>query len=350
MPRALYRRQDPAAQARYQDVKQLARSQRRVLAGTPGSLKQRTQSGKQYWVREYIRADGRKTDDYVGPVATTDKRTVERLAAEIDLARALAAGSASLRLFGYQRIDRKPAAVLQTIYNRGLFDAGLTLVGSHAFGALLNELGILAPGYKTQDIDLARADPLSIALPEGVGFESILKETGLAFVPVPGMPSHRPSASFKLRGAETLAVDLLVPGRRAGEVVAVRELGASGQALPLLDFLVEDAIGAIVLSPNQVIPVRVPAPERLLLHKLYSSQARADRDKIRKDLAQAAVLAAAVEEDTPGKIRDAFRRLPASGKRTVKRASVAVARILGEAHPGAKEALQSFPVGTGNAA
>ena len=85
---------------------------------------------------------------------------------EIDLAKALAAGSA-LRLFGYQRIDRKPAAVLEVLFNRGLFAAGLALVGSHAYGALLNELGILAPGYRTRTSTSRGAQPLALALPGG---------------------------------------------------------------------------------------------------------------------------------------------------------------------------------------
>ena len=65
-------------------------------------------------------------------------------------------------------------------------------------------------------------------LPEGVTFQQLLKESGLAFVPVPGMPSHKPSASFKLPGSETLAVDLLVPGNRAGEVVRFADYRGRG--------------------------------------------------------------------------------------------------------------------------
>lgn len=335
---ALFRRHDPASQAGYQEAKQLARSQRRVLAGTPGTLKQRTLSGRQYWVREHIRADGKKDDEYIG---AADAGTVARLREEVELARALAAASGRLRLLGFQRIDRKPAAVLAVLFNRGLLASGLVLVGSHAYGALLNELGIVAPGYKTQDIDLARAEPLSLALPGPAGLQSLLDETGLRFVPVPGMPSHKPSASFKLPGAETLAVDLLVPGRRAGEVVAVKELGAYAQAIPLLDFLADDAVDAVVLSPNQVIPVRIPAAERFALHKLFSSQSRSggDRDKIRKDLQQAATVAAAIEEETPGRMSDAFRRVPAAGRPRVKRGALAASRLLDDKHAEARTAL-----------
>lgn len=340
MPAALYRRQDPAGQAKYQEVKRLARSQARVLAGTPGILKQRTVAGKQYWMREYIRPDGKKTDEYLGPAAAVEKARVDALRAEIELARALAAGSAQLRLFAYQRIDRKPAAVLAVFFNRGLTQAGLTLVGSHAYGVLLNELGIFAAGYRTQDVDVARGHPLSLALPEGASLGSLLKETGLGFVPVPGMPSQQPSTSFKLPGAQALAVDLLAPGDRVGGVVPVKELAAHAQAIPLLDFLVDEAIDGIVLSPNQVIPVRVPAPERFALHKLFSSQSRrADRDKIRKDLYQAAVLAAAAEEETPERLRDAYKSIPAAGKPAVRRGALAAARLLEPAHPEAREAL-----------
>lgn len=340
MPRALYRRHDAAAQTKYQDVKQLARSQSRILAGTPGTLKQRTQSGKKYWVREYIRVDGKKTDDYLGPVSAADKTSIEKLQSEIELAKALASGSANLRLFGYQRIERKPAAVLEVLFNRGLIQAGLVLVGSHAYGALLNELGINAPAYKTQDVDVARAQPLAIALPEGFDFQALLNETGMTFVPVPGMPSHKPSASFKLPGADTLAVDLLVPGRKTSDVIPVKELRTYAQAIPLLDFLIEDDIQAVALSPNQVIPIRIPSPERFTLHKLFSSQSRrGDRDKIRKDVEQAAVLAAAVEDETPGRLRDTFKRIPSAARTAVKRGAAAATRLLGEGHEEANEAL-----------
>jgi hypothetical protein len=337
----LYKKHDPASHTTYQDIKRLAHSQRRILAGTPGTLKKRTQSGKQYWVREYIRVDGRKTDEYMGAVNTVDEKTIAQLAEEIALAKKLAKGSGNLRLFGFQRIDRKPAAVIEALHNKGLFKAGLTLVGSHAYGSLLNELGVISAGYKTEDIDLARARPLAIALPDGASLETLLKETGLNFVPIPGMPAHRPSASFKLPGAETLAVDLLVPGNKTGEIRAVKELAAHAQAIPLLDFLVAEAMEGIVLSPNQVIPVSIPSPERFLIHKLFSSQSRrrSDRDKVRKDLRQAAVLSAIIEEETPGRIADAFREMPASGKPAARRGSLAASKLLGDTYPEAREVL-----------
>lgn len=340
MPTSLYRRHDPAGQAKYQDVKQLARTQARVLAGTPGVLKSRTIAGKQYWMREYIRVDGKKTDEYLGAADAVERQRVDKLRREIELARTLAAGSAQLRLFGHQRIDRKPAAVLAVLFNRGLFHAGLTLVGSHAYGALLNELGIVAAGYKTQDVDVARATPLSFALPEGATFQSLLKETGLAFVPVPRLRTREASTSYKLPGAHALAVDLLAPGKSAGEIVPVKELAAHAQAIPLLDFLTDEAIDSVVLSPNQVIPLRVPAPERFAVHKLFSSQSRrSDRDKIRKDLEQAALVACAVEEETPERLVEVYKAVRAPAKAAVRRGALAAAKLLDTSHTEGREAL-----------
>jgi len=339
VPVGLYRKQDPAGQAKYQDVKERAGRQDRILPGTPGTLKQRTQSGNKYWVREYIRVDSKKTDEYIGPASSVSEAQIAKWAARIDLAKALAAGSANLRLFGYQRIDRKPAAVIEAFFNRKLIHGGLILVGSHAYGALLNELGIRAPGYKTTDIDIARAHRLEVALPEGFGLHEVLRETGMNFVAAPGMPSHRPSASFMLPGAEQIAVDLLVPGPRAGDIVPVKELAAHAQSIPLLDYLIGDPIDSIVLSPNQVIPVRIPSPERFAIHKLFSSQSRGSRrDKVQKDLAQAAVLAAALEDLTPGRLDDESKRFPRKGKTGLKRGAAAAARLLDD-HGDARDTL-----------
>jgi hypothetical protein len=341
--RPLFRRHDSASRAKYLDTVQLARSQKRVLAGTPGSLKQRTQSGKRYWVREHIRVDGAKVDEYAGAVDSIPPARVEELRAEIELARELAASSAMLRLLGFQRIERSPAAVLAVFFNYGLYRAGLALIGSHAYGALLNELGVQASAYRTQDLDVARSAPLALALPSGGSFGSLLNETGLKFVPVPGMPSSKPSGSYKLPGAEKLMVDLLVPGSEIGKVVEVKDLGGYAQTVPVLDFLIEEPLEGVVLSPNQVIPVRLPAPERFVLHKLFSAESRrADRGKVAKDREQAAVLAAALEEEMPGRLMAAWKEFPRAHRADVKRSARNAASVLAGAHPQAEEALQAL--------
>ena len=320
--RPLFRRHDASSRTKYQDSVQLARGQKRVLAGTPGTLKQRTQGAKQYWVREHIRVDGAKVDEYAGPVESTPPARIDELRAQIELAKALASSSAMLRLLGFQRIEREPAAVLAVFFNHGLHHAGLALIGSHAYGSLLNELGVQASAYRTQDLDVARSAPLALALPAD---------------------GTKPSASFKLPGAGKLMVDLLVPGKEAGKIVEVRELGGYAQTIPLLDFLIDAPLDGVVLSPNQVVPVRLPAPERFVLHKLFSAESRrADRSKIGKDRQQAVVLAAALEEESPGRLQAAWTEVPRSGRDAIKRSARTAAKLLEGAHPQAEDALRAI--------
>jgi hypothetical protein len=327
----LFALHDGGNRARYDDLKQLAGSQKRVLAGSPGTLKRRERRGTEYWVREYTRADGAKDDEHLGTVKAVDAARLDALREEMALARALAEASSRLRLLGYQRVERKPAGVLAALYNRELFRAGLVLIGSHAYGVLLNECGIAAAAYRTQDIDVARAQPLQLVLPGTTGFRDLLNESGLEFNDVPGMPSHRQSGSFKLRGADALAVDLLAPGEALGKVVAVPELRAHAQTIPLLDFLSTDAMDAVVLSPNQQVPVRVPSPARYALHKLYSSQRRGSQHgKSSRDLDQAAVLVAALEAEMPGLLADAAKHIPSRARSSIKRGAAAALRRLAD--------------------
>jgi hypothetical protein len=85
------------------------------------------------------------------------------------------------------------------------------LIGTHAFGIILNELGVSAlPFPRTEDVDVERARRIEIAaLPEG-GLLALLKQTGLPFNEVPQLKRGEPATSFKVHGRQ-LKVDLLVP-------------------------------------------------------------------------------------------------------------------------------------------
>lgn len=342
MPR-LFQRHHPASLIQYQDALRAAHEQPQVFAGTPGTLRQRTQGGRQYWVRQYISADGRKTDDYIGPVESIDAARVQSMQYHIAQAQSLAEASGRLRLLGFQRIDRKPAAVLGALFNAGLFEAGLTLVGSHAYGILLNELGIQAATYQTRDVDVARSTPLAIALPAQRDFLALLNESGLGFVPVPGMPSSTPSSSFKQPVPGELLVDLLVPGKpdALGKVVAVKELHTHAQAIPYLDYLLGERLRTAALSPVGIVPVWVPSPERFALHKMLSSQSRRqDLGKAGKDREQAAVIIAALEAQFPGRTLAAAQSLPPTARALVRKAAAGVMTLLEAEHADAQEALE----------
>jgi hypothetical protein len=59
-------------------------------------------------------------------------------------------------------VDRKAYGTLASLHNHGLFRAGALVIGSHAYGALLNALGVKAVAYSTEDVGIARRGALAL--------------------------------------------------------------------------------------------------------------------------------------------------------------------------------------------
>lgn len=203
------------------------------------------------------------------------------------------------------------ARVLVELHNLGAFEAGLTLVGTLAYMAWLNEFGVIAVSARTQDIDLARRQRLKLAAP--LHFLEAMQATGLPFAAVPGLPSHAPSTSVKLPGVQGLRVDLLAPGEPIGRILALPELDWAAQAVPHYDYLLDNPEPGALLAGGHCIPVRLPQPARFVWHKLYASTRRSGfPEKAAKDRQQALILAAALNEHDPSALRDAWQAAPAA--------------------------------------
>jgi len=243
---------------------------------------------------------------------------------------------------GFATVDRKTYSTLATLHNHGLFRAGAVLIGSHAFGALLNGLGVKTVPYATEDVDIARSEAL--ALPELPAFIDMLRETGIEFFEVPALNRRQHPTSFKEGGRSRLKVDLLVPSPGEGyPTIPVPELKAHAKGLPCLRYLLGDLQEVPVLSPHGVVLVRVPVPERYAIHKLVVSQLRAKTSSNRaKDLSQAATLIEALVERFPGAVEDALTAVPKSAVRHVRRAAAALTRYLPASAEAAWEALKSY--------
>ncbi len=95
----------------------------------------------------------------------------------------------NLRHLGMQVTDKDVARVLVELHNRGLFSAGLVMVGTLAFMSWLNEFGVKAIVSHTQDVDLARRQRLKLARP--ISFMEAMKATKLGFSANPGSLSGR---------------------------------------------------------------------------------------------------------------------------------------------------------------
>ncbi len=264
-------------------------------------------SGQRYWYLQ-SRGGGLNLQRYLGPESP-------QLTARLDdwtrLRAVLAEELAELERLNEMvvagGVPREPAAAtraLELLAAGGLFRAGAVLVGTRAFAAYGPLLGFRAPlTARTQDVDVALARGLEIALPrlEERDLPARLAETDPPFLPVPDLDPRRPSTSFKLRGRE-LRIDFLTPRRRgdAERAVAISAYGLSAWPLELLDFLVEGALAAVVSGSRPVL-VRVPEPARFALHKLWLAGERSSQDsaRARKDFVQAEALLAMLADERP---------------------------------------------------
>ena len=328
----------------FSELQSAAERQAEAFLGSPGALAERTnQTGTRFWVHRYSNAAGRRQEIYLGKA--DDSAVIARvtdLRARIDAANSAIASLRLLARAGFATVDRKAYTTLACLHNHGVFQAGALLIGSHAYGALLNALGARAVAYTTEDVDIARREQLALSgLPPLI---DMLRQTGLEFFPVPALHRRAPSTSFAERGGSRLRVDLLVPSR--GEdypIVPVPELGAHAKGLPYLAYLLGVTHEVPVLSPHGVVMVRVPVPERFAVHKLIVSQLRSTASvKPEKDLRQAATLIEALADRFPSAVHEALGALPKSAVRYVTRAIKALQRHLPSSAESAWEELKSL--------
>lgn len=313
----------------YSDLKRQAAEQTLLLSGTPGSVGVREVNGRRFLYRQFYDPQGKKQAEYLG----SDEDPVDRSRAEssreaIETTNALLTQARLLGRQGYARADRAATAVLTALARRGLFRAGAVLVGSHAYGCLLNDLGISAAAFRTGDVDIARRGPLGV---HGT-FQEILAESLVPLTPILGFDRKTPPSSYKAPGRDGLRVDLLAPtGGHDVKVVNVPELSTHATGLPHLGYLLGESLDAIVLGREAVVPVRVPVPERYAWHKMLVSQLRTSTgEKRTKDLHQAAVIFAALAEREPDALAPAFEAI---GQKTKTRAGAMAVLSLLEKSP-----------------
>ncbi len=329
----------------YGDLANHAAAQGEVLIGTPGSLLQRENAaGFRFYARQFYDADSKKREQYVaGPVgdAVADQ-AAEQLRLRMEEARTTAQDLRLLGREGYQLADPRAFAALASLHNHGVFRAGAVLIGSHAFGVLLNQLGARAAGYATEDVDVARQGALAFAEPPRQSLLEMLGAPGIAFVEVPGLDARQPATSWKEQGRSRFQVDLLVPSPDdTFGIVAVPELQAHAQALPYLRYLLGETHSGLLLARDGCCQVRVPAPERFAVHKLLVAELRGGSHT---EVRQATVLLAVLAEQHPGAIEDALAAVPVSAGKLLRRGVARVREVLGNRELRVGEVLAEFCV------
>jgi hypothetical protein len=328
----------------YADLESHALAQRQAFEGTAGTVIERTNAaGFRFYAHQYYDGDRKKREAYLaGPVGDPKaEAAAEETRVRIREMKALVPSLRLLGREGFSLVDARVYATLASLHNHGVFAAGGMLVGSHAYGVLLNRLGVRAVPYTTEDIDVARGGALRFDTPPEQDFLTMLKDSGIEFVAVPSLDRKKPPTSFKQRGRSPFHVNLLAPsGNETVSVVAVAELKAHATGLPHLDFLLAESQTTMLMAREGCCAVRVPLPERFVVHKLIVSRLRAGREaKSERDVMQACVLAAALAEGHPGAIEAAVAAVPKQASRRFQQGRESARRWLATDHPRAWEEL-----------
>ena len=287
-----------------------------ISDGSNLSFKYKEINNKRYWYL-YISIGATRREHYLGEETTEllDRIEDERALWESNsddrelrqrLVNMLIGG-------GMAALGRDEGKVLALLERNGVFLAGAALIGTIAFRAYANMLGVSWPSeIGTQDVDIAIDDQYTLALPRPktpINLGQLILDSGMGFIEVPTLNRRQPSTSFKIRNRD-FRVDVLAPmrGRETNRPIELPDFGTYAMPLRHLDYLLEDIQPAVLLHRHGVM-INLPAPGRFAVHKCVVSQKRGagSAAKARKDLSQAEQVFQALLELRPADIALALR-------------------------------------------
>lgn len=302
----------------------------RTFATLTGSFTRKIVNGSTYWYFKTSEGPSGQREYFIGPDDRETSAIMREYAAARPDAEAARAGiqrlCAMLRHGGALLTDAASAKVVSGLANAGIFRLGAMLVGTHAYIALGNLLGVRwESALRTQDIDLAATRVLRVAVPQtDADLPKALDALNMGFLPIPGLDRKEPSTSFMVRG-QSLRVDLLTPatGSRDDRPVRIARFNAAAQPLEMLGYLLEVAVPIPLLNGGATL-VNIPDAARFALHKLIISGRRpvSSQMKATKDREQAAEVIRVLYQDRPGDLAlaiDALNKRPLGWRVRLKR-------------------------------
>lgn len=289
-----------------------------AVRGLRGTFVSKQIRGATYWYLQ--RSEGAaKRQIYLGAESPELLARIEAATSERELAvpdeqrrREIVTMLASGGMF---RESASIGVVLRVLADASVFRAGGVLVGTQAFTAIGNMLGVTfeKSSLRTADIDVAHDTSIPLGVQESeVDMLERLRAYDPGFFAVPGIDSREPSTSFKVRGRD-LRVDFLTPARGRHpdpKPVYLPHLRVAAQPMNGLDYVMEETVDAAVLAGSG-IRVHVPAPARFAFHKLWVAVERpaSEAAKSNKDLRQAEQVLDVLLDDRPGDVVSAWAAL-----------------------------------------
>lgn len=286
-----------------------------------GSFGTKTVRGSLHWYFSFRDVDQRVRQLYVGPDTDAIRQLVDKArSAEPSPREHLRALARSAGALGCLPVQRKHLSVILRLNEYGFFRAGGVLVGTHAFLAYANQLGVRwLSGEQTSDVDLAHAGrKISIALPATLQAQAHTALTTLeeGFLP---LVQYRGTAGASYRHPQEpdFQIDFLTPKTTASDdPIHIEHLDVALQPLRFMEFSLEGVQQATLFdATGRAGVVSLPAPERYAVHKLLiiGERTGAMRVKTGKDLAQAAALIEYFAHTDPDTLREAWTDALARG-------------------------------------
>lgn len=306
----------------------LAAEAGRSIAHAPGGFVTKDVHGQRYWYHQIRQPEGRLQQTYLGRATPELDALVAghknpQAAAAREHLRRLAQAALAL---GCDALIPRHAAVIERLHDHGFFRVGGVLLGTHCFLAYQNMFGVRwTLGTTTVDLDFAHSGRnLSLALPDRVDTHAAIESLQMGFVP------NTDRSTYKKADEPDFDLDFLTALRRTGDApVRVDALNVTLQPLKFLEFSMDAAAPAVLLSRRGPVVVNMPPAERYAVHKLlvYGERPAAMRTKAAKDLAQAATLVAYLGDHDPDALVTAWADLQSRGPGWRKRAAQGLAAL-----------------------
>ena len=347
-PASLFTDLSPAAQTNFAELFEQAQAAaiQRTVSDLPGSFNKKTVKGRDYWYWQVRDLQGVNRQVYLGPDDERLARLIElhahgKAAGGNDLG-ALAAACASL---GCMTVIPQHFAVINRMAEYGFFRAGGVLIGTHAFIAMANMLGVRwASGWRTSDADVAHAGKnVSLALADkaSADLHDAITSLEMGFLPQQSLAAG-PGATY-ITARKDIRIDLLTTAGRRDKVYRHEPLNVTLQPLKFMEFSLEQTTQTALLSGEQAVVVNIPSPMRFAMHKLVimGEREEAFRMKIGKDAGQVAALVQYGLARSPSALRAAAVDLTSRGPGWRSRAREGVRHVAAH-HPQIASQLEAL--------
>lgn len=321
-----YKELNSTAQAAYAQLMDaaLTTEHMRTVADLSGSFSSKTIKGHKYWYFQYTEPSGKLRQIYVGPDNDAVKSLIE-LKDRPGAVQNLVPLAASAVALGCAAVLPKHLRVIARLSEYGFFRAGGVLVGTHAFLAYGNMLGVQwGDTSRTQDIDFAHAGKnIALALPSNleVDTHSAIESLQMGLLPISGLKG-RAGATYLAPRDPSFRLDFLTTLHRGGENKYEHpQLHVTLQPLKFMEYSLVQIQQAVLFNKEGAVVVNVPHPARYALHKLivYGEREGTFASKASKDLVQAASLLKYFKESRTWEIKAAYEDLMNRGKGWVSR-------------------------------